>query len=126
MDASEILLAEVFEDDLELAKEWFQGVPVGDNVDAMAEDGFTMLRFAVTTANLRAVVRLLDYGADPNLISRSNPYSLLYEAVSLNSLDITEALLKSGAEPDLCLPGLSSARHLAEDFRLKEFLRLFG
>lgn len=88
--------------------------------------GLTALNYAVKFGSLHAVEFLLQKGADPNLICRGVPYSALYDAVDGGKYDVARRLLEFGADPDLCLPGLSSARDLAEERKeLRPFLALF-
>lgn len=78
----------------------------GKGVDLNALDpdaGMTPLHIAVTMGKdgLGAARLLLEAGADPNIQMKTEGPTPLYDAVASNDAEMTELLLKHGANPDV-------------------------
>jgi len=67
-----------------------------DDINQQDESGWTLLHWSVTLCD-KISKKLLKMGADPN-IKTSSGWAALHEAVFWNDLEITELLVKVGAD----------------------------
>jgi ankyrin repeat protein len=78
------------------ADEAFRLLEVGAKINAMDSSGATAIKAAIALNRVKMVHRFLETNKDPLLFRRDN--SLLIYAIIQNRLEITQELLKSGAD----------------------------
>lgn len=70
----------------------------GIDVDSRDENGTPMLNIAVRNDNEAFVTKLIELGADINVVSEDRGYTPVMDAVWRGNLDITKILVNKGAE----------------------------
>ena len=70
----------------------------GINLNCRDENGTPMLNIAVRNDNEAFVTKLIESGADINIVSEDRGYTPVMDAVWRKNVEITEYLIKSGAD----------------------------
>ncbi|MCR5436879.1 MAG: ankyrin repeat domain-containing protein [Treponema sp.] len=70
----------------------------GINLNSRDENGTPMLNIAVRNDNEAFVTKLIELGADINIVSEDRGYTPVMDAVWRKNVEITEYLIKSGAD----------------------------
>eukprot|EP00899_Mesostigma_viride_P012367 jgi/Mesvir1/21130/Mv08885-RA.1 len=98
------LCAAVTENDLDAIDD-IVGEEGGAQAELLGQNGRYPLHLAAAKGSLGAAVRLLDLGADPNLLD-PNGVSPVYEAVRSDHIAVADVLTASGATLQLANPGV--------------------
>jgi len=74
----------------------------GADVNAKSKVGYSLMHYATMAYRGDIAHLLLDYGFDVHTVERSGVFTFC-EVVQRNSYDVMKRMLKSGANPNICL-----------------------